>query len=900
MKTQSKILFFSIFLFACLELNAQSSDTEKILEQLTILQEGKGGSSGDDEGSSDGYKSFVMNEFKNTVNSLNQLDIDEQQQIFFKELNEKRLELAVQLCQTDQRACFLMDQYREYDYLEQLSSEPKLFGVDIFSGFPTSFDYYDDIPLTGDYVLRNGDKIKISAFGNLEIEEVITIDREGKLNIPQVGSIQISGQAFDMAYDNITAFISNRFIGTELIITLDQVRAKKIFVMGNVNNPGSYAVHAFGNILNAIISAGGFKPNSSLRSIQLIRGNQFIAEADLYSLLIDGKVPENWSLDDGDTVLVKGLENSVLIDGEINRPAIYEFVEGDTVEDLVRFALGPNQFADMRSVSIKRITNNGFVTVINPANFKSTNLNKGDEVNINSIVGKQVNFVSIKGHTRKKGNFEFRKNMTLGQIFSLEKDIYKDTYNGIAVIKRFDQNTNSSRYLTFSLIDQEFINEMRLFSGDELFLFSKNDIEFINSKTLSSHIDSYFFTNDSNDNLNEENQDQDNDSDESDLSNRLPDSLACLSSLSSVNTQSTLEFISSKLTIFKSEEFLRCTDIFLSDSDLLPILLFNSIPVLGNVRKPGIYPISSSVSARSLFLLAGGFLQPVKSNSNVSIEVGSNNLFNSYADLASIAEITNLSLLNVKYDIDNINTGFVTLVGEFKNPGIYQIDSTTRLLDVYQRADGLTNIAYPLGGILSRESVKELESKALKRAEAELSEILASAVTRGYLDQNSTDLVGLIALMTTLSNTDAIGRLVTELNPNVINKNPSLNISLRDGDIIYMPKLQNVVTVAGQVSNSITVPYDPKSSFKDYISLAGGFKSDADRSAVYAVLPNGTSARMNENIFNLSSSNIMPGSTIIVPRDDRPLDGLSLVETISPILASLSITAASIAAINNN
>ena len=61
--------------------------------------------------------------------------------------------------------------------------------------------------------------------------------------------------------------------------------------MGNVNNPGSYAVHAFGNILNAIISAGGFKPNSSLRSIQLIRGNQFIAEADLYSLLIDGKVP---------------------------------------------------------------------------------------------------------------------------------------------------------------------------------------------------------------------------------------------------------------------------------------------------------------------------------------------------------------------------------------------------------------------------------------------------------------------------------------------------------------------------------------------------------------------------------------------------------------------------------
>ena len=134
------------------------------------------------------------------------------------------------------------------------------------------------------------------------------------------------------------------------------------------------------------------------------------------------------------------------------------------------------------------------------------------------------------------------------------------------------------------------------------FYSQKNDIDFINSKTLAAHIDSYFLTNEDGDSLNKENQDQDGNGDESDFSNRLPDSLACLNSLSSVNTESTLEYINSKLTIFKSEEFLRCSDIFLSDSDLLPILLFNSIPVLGNVRNPGIYPISSRVNARSLFI----------------------------------------------------------------------------------------------------------------------------------------------------------------------------------------------------------------------------------------------------------------------------------------------------------
>jgi len=112
-----------------------------------------------------------------------------------------------------------------------------------------------------------------------------------------------------------------------------------------------------------------------------------------------------------------------------------------------------------------------------------------------------------------------------------------------------------------------------------------------------------------------------------------------------------------------------------------------------------------------------------------------------------------------------------------------------------------------------------------------------------------------------------------------------------------------VVTVVGQVLNPVTVPFDVSLDFQDYLNLAGGIKGDADKRKIYAILPNGTSLRDSSSFLGLNSfkkKDLLPGSTIIVPRKARPLDSLALVETVSPILASMSVTAASIAAISNN
>tara|TARA_B110000008_G_C16408327_1_gene338738 strand:- start:14 stop:490 length:477 start_codon:yes stop_codon:yes gene_type:complete len=157
-----------------------------------------------------------------------------------------------------------------------------------------------------------------------------------------------------------------------------------------------------------------------------------------------------------------------------------------------------------------------------------------------------------------------------------------------------------------------------------------------------------------------------------------------------------------------------------------------------------------------------------------------------------------------------------------------------------------------------------------------------------------------------MSNTDGMGRLVTELNPARINSSPELDVPVEDGDTIYMPSINNTVTIVGQVLNPVTVPHEVGASFQDYLKLAGGLKKEADKGKIYAILPNGISMRQKRGIklpvlpfMPFERSDILPGSTIIIPRKARPLDSIALVETVTPILANLSVTAASIAAISD-
>ena len=859
-------------------------------------------------GSADGYKSFVQNELQNIFAQTAKLDEQQMQDITFAEINARRIELAVSLCEQDQRACFLVDQYRSYKTKEDMPKEfeaLKLFGQDIFSGYTNDFNFYDSLPLDNQYIIKIGDKFKISLFGGFTLETSLTVDINGSIIIPDVGKYQAAGSTYSDLSSNIKKDISNKYPGTEAFLSLESLRSKQVFALGNVRSPGTYALNAFGTALNALISSGGVKDNSSLRSLEVIRKNNVIEQIDLYDLLINGDMSSaDFVLNDGDSILVKGLQSSVSMIGEVIRPAIYEIQDNQKLSEVIDFALGTTPFADMSNISVKRLMASGEKTIINPEDGNFI-LQNGDQIRINTSSGQTVQSLELVGAIRNAGDYSLDKNLTLGSIINLGRDLLAETYTGFGVIKRLNFASKSFRLITFNLSNQSQLDLLNLYSGDQIFVFSKDDIKYTQSSEVYNYLHSKLnAANELKLPLDAQNmpfqivaKDQE--------SSALPYN-ACLASLDGLLVNPISNFISAKLELFPSVIAADCPELLSNNSELLPILIINSIPVLGNIRFPGLYPTTRDLNALEIFNLAGGVLVS-KLNSIPSFDVGVRARGFGVYPYESLRDLTNISMLNLRIDELSIPSGFVTLNGEFINPGTYQITKDTRLSQLYERAGGLTSNAYPLGGMLTRESVRKIEQKAINRSKAELSEILSSAVASGYLKQNSTDLIGLISLMTSLDDAKATGRLVTELNPTIIKTMPSLDIALHDGDTIYMPKLLNTVTVVGQVLNPVTVPHKAGEKFDYYLKLAGGTKKEADRSKIYVLQPNGVSLRRKNGFkipllpfMSFERDDILPGGTLVVPRQARPLDSLALVETVTPILANLSVTAASIAAISKN
>jgi len=908
------LILLSTFLafFGSLVLQAQEPDVNAFVEALAENQRENARGGGD---SAEGYKSFVQNEFSNIFSNQKNLDELEIQDITFSELNNKRIEFAVELCQRDQRACFLIDEYRSYKSSQDAPKKPedlKLFGHEIFSGYSNEFNFYDSLPLDDDYIIKIGDEFKISLFGGFNLDELIKVEKDGSIIIPDIGKYQVAGFTFQDARAKIKSDVSLKFAGTESFISLSSVRSKQVFALGNVRTPGTYALNAFGTALNALISSGGVKENSSLRTIQVVRNGELINTIDLYDLLMKGNVATaDFVLNDGDSILVGGLKASVSIIGEVIRPAIYEIKEGETLADILQYALGTTPFADFSNISVERILASGEKTILNPTNIDKFNIQNGDTIVVNSAKGQVINTISLYGALRNKGDYSIQNKKALGDIIDISKDLLDNTYTGFAVIKRLNFLSKSYRLVTFPLTDQSFIDNLDIYSGDKVFIFSMDDIQYIQSKEVFNYLNSKLSYN----NSDQLDGDRTNNAklevpliESSELrssSRKLEEYNPCLTSLDSLTVNPISDLIEAKLKLFPSNNSSNCTPFLETYSELIPILLINSVPVLGNVRFPGLYPTSRELNAFDLFNYAGGFLLS-KLNTEPVFDIGIRARgFGSfkYEDLRSL---TNITMLNLKLDNASTSVGYVELIGEFQNPGIYAISKNTTLSEIYERSGGVNKNSYPLGGIFTRNSTKKIESDALKRSKAELQQTLASAVASGRIQQNSSDLLGLISLLSSMDSINSVGRLVTELNPVKIKDNPDLNIILEDGDKIYMPSIQTTVTVVGQVLNPVTVPHIVGASFDDYLKLAGGLKQEADKNKVYALLPSGAALKKNRLMLpvlpfaSFDRNDILPGSTIVVPRKARPLDSLALVETITPILANLSITAASIAAISDN
>ncbi len=858
----------------------------------------------------------------NSVKQYTELDRLVEEEKYLERQIEARKELATKLCFLDDKACYLIDNYSKFKSEEDdnLSlKDLKLFGKDLFTGYPLNFDVVDNTPVPDFYILGYGDVLTVNVLGTRPSLDYYPISRDGTLNLPEFGSVYVQNLTFKEAQKKISAFVASKGIGADVQISIKKLKNITVNVGGSTRYPGTYKVSSQSSALNVIAAVGGLVGNPSLRNVKITSADGTIVTEDLYNSLVFGTVPGTTYLKSGDVVNIPPAENFVYLLGSVNRQAIYEFKEGETTSDLIKMGLGSKPNSD-DFMTVKRLNGNGSYVSIMATSANPVKLEKGDILEVNQLENRFLDGVEIFGAIRKPGNYNLSSESKLSSIISLDNDVIESTYLPMFIVKRFNNISNSWKYKFYNLVNTNEFKEITILPKDKIYFLSKDDVKFLNSFHLSDYLESAnknnfqsrksVYDNFENNGSYSDSQQKNNTNAISNLnlinerisniegelisnqtSMKTSDDFVCFNNLSSSLTINFLKEVHQKTSTFLPKNNSNCTELFAKHDFLLGVVLQKSKVIFGDIDLPGVYPVGGKVIIKGVFdnVHASGDYEDFNLSINNSVVNQKNVMIDS----------SNLSFLTFNKVKQNQLSRFVHLSGEFVNPGTYPIFDGDTVTDIYERAGGFKKTAFPSGAIFTREYLKQEEANTLKLFRNNLSDILTNAISNGYLQQNPTDLMVLMDVMAQANSVAVSGRLVTDLRPSI--KNTSKDLTLLDGDMIFMPRKTNTINISGQVLNPTSLVYSPESKPFDYINSAGGLKDGADKSSIYVINPNGET-------FNLKSSRsigfktryqIMPGATIIVPRKARNLDGLGLVERIAPTIASLSVTAASIAAISD-
>lgn len=298
------------------------------------------------------------------------------------------------------------------------------FGADLL--LPDSRDYA--LPATSTippgYVLGVGDTIAISLIGSTEGSIERQIDTDGKIFLPKIGSVMLAGVRYADLKGRIAAAVGQQYRGYEVTVSVRQLRGIRVYVTGFANDPGAYSVNSLSTMLNAVLAAGGPSAGGSFRSVKLYRRGNLVGDFDLYDLVRRGDRTGDEVLQNEDVLFIPPLGKQVAITGSVNEEAIYEAKPGETMQDLLRIAGGPNNLADETRVMLYRpsdLSSSGAVQV-SAADLASQQIKGGDLLQVLSegslqrpLAGQSV-LVRIEGEVNRPGNYYVPANSTMTDI----------------------------------------------------------------------------------------------------------------------------------------------------------------------------------------------------------------------------------------------------------------------------------------------------------------------------------------------------------------------------------------------------------------------------------------------------------------------------------------------------
>ena len=325
----------------------------------------------------------------------------------------------------------------EKDSLKSKKPVP-IYGHELFTSRDLSFEPNENAATPQTYVLGPGDEVIIDVWGSSEVSFRQKISPDGRINVPQVGPVDLGGMSIKDARKKIAKAFGRVYSTDNVSLTLGQVRSIQVHVMGEVSVPGTYRLSSFSTVFTALYRAGGITDLGSLREVRVSRDGEQLATVDIYRYLVDGDTSCDITLHDGDVINVPPYRNLVTVEGNVKRPMRYEMASGETLDRLIEYSGG---FAPEAHKSNVRVTRRGpdgqEVYSVKMDAASDFALCDGDIVGIDPEMERFSNRLEIKGAVRRPGSYRFGDGVTtVRELVEKAGGLNEDAFTGRAQIVR--------------------------------------------------------------------------------------------------------------------------------------------------------------------------------------------------------------------------------------------------------------------------------------------------------------------------------------------------------------------------------------------------------------------------------------------------------------------------------
>jgi protein involved in polysaccharide export with SLBB domain len=770
---------------------------------------------------------------------------------FYLQLDREGRDKYLRSLAVTQRDAFLKvlgereQHYRNDLKVAAVDRDVKQFGYDFFETTGDGFAPERLAPVGPDYIVGPGDTLVISLWGAIDASYEVTVDRSGDILLPRVGIIHLWGQNFAQAKETIRKQISQYFKEFELNVSMGALRSIQVYVVGEVQAPGTYTISSLATVLNALAAAGGPAKTGSLRKVQLVRNGDVVARIDFYDFFLSGDRSRDARLQSGDTVLVPIVGPLVGVAGDVRRPAIYELKDDESLPEVLEMAGGAVATAYLKRVQVERVESHRKKVVLDidlsrlegAAEEGGIALQDRDLVLVAPIAPTSASYVSLTGYVARPGRYQLIEGMRLADLLTPYDNLLPDYFPAMAQVLRLVPPDYRTQQLTVDLgkgLAGDPAQNLPLQEFDEVRLFSRAEMEEVPTITISGAVlnpgpyryydhmtvrdlivtagnvkrSAYLV--------------------EAELTRRIPTGRETRTERFLLDLQQALNGDPGQNLVLEPEDhlFVRAIPDYAKE---------HLVTVTGEVLFPGTYAVARGERLSSILDRAGGFAE-----------------------------------------------------GAYLRGAVFTRQSLKET---------------------QRERLEKLIFKQEQEITRTSSEIALGALSTEELQSAKALLESRRALVQKLREAPTEGRMVVHLTPLSVFTGSEYDIELVDGDSVTIPENPKSVSVLGQVYNPVSLTYRPGQTVSYYLAKVGGPTENANNSGMFIVRADGTVFSKPQGGLGIrwdgashrwvaggfDGTELYPGDTVLVPEKVARFNVLREVKDITTILYQMALGAAAIA-----